>query len=46
MAYLFKARLRLRGGGANEAGQNREGGLGGRGRGGTCMGKIGRYNAF
>lgn len=50
MAYLFKAPLKLGGGGGNEAGQNREGGLGARGRadlrGGTCIGKIGRYNAF
>ena len=49
MAYLLKARLRL-GGGGDEAGQNREGGLRTRGRadlrGGTCIGKIGRYNAF
>ena len=48
MAYLFKARLRL--GGGDEAGQNREGGLRAHGRadlrGGTCIGKIGRYNAF
>lgn len=50
MAYLLKARLRLGGGGGDEAGQNREGGLRARGRadlrGGTCIVKIGRYNAF
>lgn len=47
MAYLLKARLRL---GGDEAGQNREGGLRARSRadlrGGTCIVKIGRDNAF